>query len=170
MKNFLICLTIVCLAALTSCSHSNKAEPQAADSNVVPSSQSKNEYPHLVLKLTDGQELATRQLTGKNIFVLFQPECDHCQEEAVLIEQRIEDFKGYTLYFISSAPIEQIAAFAETFELHHKPNVKFAWTSTEGVLNHYGAIQTPSVYIYSDGELKQSFNGQTDIETLIDAL
>ena len=86
------------------------------------------------------------------------------------IEQRLSDFKDYTLYFISSAPLEQISSFAEMFRLQNKNNVKFAWTTTEGVLNHYGAIRTPSVYIYSNGKLKGSFNGQTDIENIINAL
>jgi peroxiredoxin len=129
-----------------------------------------NEYPDIVLQFENGERLSAKTLEGKNVFVLFQPECDHCQEEAVHIQQRLEEFKGYTLYFISSSPMEQITAFAKTFDLDNKANVKFTWTSTEGVLNHYGSIQTPSVYIYDEGKLKRSFNGQTEIETILSAL
>jgi len=129
-----------------------------------------NEYPNILLTLTTGEEVGAKTLQGKNVFMLFQPDCDHCQEEAVQIEQRLEEFDGYVIYFISSSPIEQITAFADNFNLNDKKNVQFAQSSTEGVLKHYGPIQTPSVYIYSAGKLKKSFNGQTDIENILNAL
>lgn len=131
---------------------------------------SANEYPNISLRLTDGKDVQAKTLKGNNVFVLFQPECDHCQEEAIQIEQRLEEFRNYTLYFISSAPMEQIDGFARNFRLHEKENVKFAWTSTQGVLDNYGPIPTPSVYVYSDGRLRQSFKGQTPIDTILKSL
>lgn len=132
--------------------------------------QQANEYPPLVLRFEKGEQLSTKDLKGKNVFVMFQPDCSHCQEEAIHIEQRLPEFKGYTLYFISSSPMDQIMDFARSFNLANKDNVRFAWTAPEGVLTYYGPIQTPSVYIYSDGRLRQKFNGQTDIETIVRAL
>lgn len=129
-----------------------------------------NEYPDLILTLNNGKKLSTKTLKGNNVFILFQPDCDHCQNEAVEIEQRLEDFRDYTLYFISSSPMEQITAFAKNFKLDNKDNVKFAWTTNEGVLTYYGAIPTPSIYVYSQGKLRTSFNGQTDVENILKAL
>lgn len=129
-----------------------------------------NEYPEILLTLESDEKLSAKQLKGKNVFVLFQPDCDHCQEEAIQIGQRLEEFKDYTLYFISSAPMQEITAFAKTFGLDNKPQVKFAWTNTEGVLTYYGPIQTPSIYVYRDGKLRQKFNGQTEIDTILKAL
>ena len=129
-----------------------------------------NEYPNIILTFENGGTLPARELKGNNVFVLFQPDCDHCQEEAIQFEQRLKEFNEYTLYFISSSPMENIMTFARNFNLDAKEKVKFAWTSTEGVLNHYGSIQTPSVYIYSSGKLKKVFNGQTEIENILAAL
>ena len=129
-----------------------------------------NEYPDIVLQFENGEQISAKDLEGKNVFIMFQPECDHCQEEAVHIQQRLSEFKDYTLYFISSSPMDQITEFAKTFDLDNKNNVKFSWTTTEGVLNTYGPIQTPSIYIYDGGKLKRSFNGQTEIETILEAL
>lgn len=162
---FIFFLTI--LFAHTTCnSRKEESKPEAQTEEV----KTVNEYPDLVLRLTDGNDVRTRTLQGNNVFVFFQPDCDHCQEEAIQIQQRLDEFKDYTLYFISSAPLEHISRFAENFHLHDKPQVKFAWTATEGVLNHYGPIQTPSLYIYSKGRLKQSFNGQTDLDEILAAL
>jgi hypothetical protein len=153
--------------SLVACSSKEEKKDDGAASAEV---NSVNEYPDIVLRLADGSETRAKSLEGNNIFVLFQPDCDHCQEEAIQIGQRLEEFRNYRLYFISSAPMDQITRFAETFQLHNKENVKFAWTTTQGVLDNYGPIPTPSVYVYSEGRLKKSFNGQTDIENILGAL
>lgn len=129
-----------------------------------------NEYPDLVLTFSNGEKISTKTLKGNNVLVMFQPDCDHCQHEAVQIEQRLEEFKDYTLYFVSSSPMEQITAFARNFKLDGKENVKFAWTSSESVLTYYGPIPTPSIYVYSKGELRSSFNGQTEVEEILKSL
>ena len=159
----MICFLLVLNFMAFGCS-SKKEEKTTA------STRQANEYPPLMLRFENGEESPAKDLKGKNIFVMFQPDCSHCQEEAVLIEQHLAAFKNYTLYFISSSPMDQIMAFARNFNLDNKDNVKFAWTSSEGVLTYYGPIQTPSIYIYSEGKLRQKFNGQTEIETILQAL
>lgn len=158
-----ICVFLALNLVAFSCS-SKKEE------KVMASAQQVNEYPPLMLELDNGEEKSAKELTGKNVFIMFQPDCSHCQEEAVHIEQRLSEFKDYTLYFISSTSMDQITAFAKSFNLADRDNVKFARTSAEGVLTYYGPIQTPSIYIYSGGKLRQKFNGQTEIETILAAL
>jgi peroxiredoxin len=140
------------------------------EEKVKPATSTVNDYPNLILKLADGSLISTRDLKGKNVFILFQPDCDHCQAEAADIEERLNAFKDYTLYFISSSPMDKIRMFAEDYHLDQKKNVIFAWTSTDGVLNDYGPIPTPSVYIYADGKLRKAFNGQTDVENILNSL
>lgn len=158
-------LLVVLQLSIMACSGKKEDKPHADTSASVI-----NEYPDLTLTTEDGKRVATRNLQGKNMFIFFQPGCDHCQEEAMEIQQRLDSFKAYTLYFISSGPMPEIIKFAHDYELHNRQNVKFAFTSTEGVLNHYGPIQTPSVYIYSNGKLLKSFNGQTEINNIINSL
>lgn len=163
-------LLFISLAFYLAFAACTRNEQSRAEREPGAESAPENDYPEIVLRLTDGAEMRAKQLKGNNVFVMFQPDCDHCQHEAVSIEQRLEDFGNYTLYFISSASMESIMAFADNFGLARKSNVKFAWTATQGVLDNYGPIQTPSIYIYSDGHLKKYFNGQTNIETVLAAL
>jgi peroxiredoxin len=150
-------------AASFSCSSKKEDKPVAAKATT-------NEYPNLTLTLASGETLPAKELQGKNIFVLFQPECDHCQDEAREIEKHLDRFKAYKLFFISSSPMPQVTKFAKDYKLNDRPNVKFAVTSTESVLNFYGPIPTPSVYIYREGKLINYFNGQTNIENILAAL
>lgn len=164
MTRIIIAFLVVCLTT-AACTQKN----ERAGANAQAEEQV-NEYPPIVLQQKDGQEIYARDLKGDNIFVFFQPDCEDCQEEAMHIEQRLNEFQDYTLYFISSAPMEQITSFSENFNLDGKERVKFAWSSTEGVLEHYGSIRTPSLYIYSEGRLKAQFNGRTDIDTILSEL
>lgn len=170
LPNAIIMYKIFFLMLLATAANSCSKEQKENSESTAPVAQTVNEYPDIILTLADGGESRAKDLKGNNVFVLFQPDCNHCQEEAIQIEQRLEAFKNYTLYFISSAPLDQINAFARDFKLNEKANVRFAWSSTQGVLDFYGPIQTPSVYIYSQGKLKRSFNGQTDIESILNAL
>jgi thiol-disulfide isomerase/thioredoxin len=161
MSRLICCLTFLFVVSACSNKKEEKREP------IIPVV---NEYPDLQLNLKNGEKLSAKELKGDNVFVFFQPDCKHCQLEAVAIEQHLEEFKDYTLYFISSSSMEAIQIFAESFDLDGLENVKFARTSTESVLTYYGPIPTPSVYVYSNGKLKKSFNGQTEVETIISAL
>jgi thiol-disulfide isomerase/thioredoxin len=155
---------VIAVSLTTFCCSSRKEEKPAVTETAA------NEYPDLTLTFATGQKLLTKQLQGRNVFILFQPECDHCQQEAVEIERHLDQFKDYTLYFISSSPIPEVSKFAENYKLNNRNNVKFAVTPGEGVLNFYGPIPTPSVYIYSNGKLINYFNGQTTIENILASL
>ena len=161
-------LLFPCMLALGCSSKTESEALTATESEVAVADE--NEYPDLVFTLVGGDSVSARTLQGNNIFIFFQPDCRHCQLEAISIEQRLEAFREYTIYFISSSSLDAIQAFGESLNLDGKENVRFGWASTESVLSHYGPIQTPSVYIYAKGKLKQSFKGQTDLENIVDAL
>lgn len=129
-----------------------------------------NEYPPISLRLLGGETISARDLEGNNVFVFFNPECETCHEEAHSIKQSLGDFKGYTLFFISSAAEQDISAFAEMHGMDSDENVMFAWSPSDGVLDHYGPITTPAIYVYSGSRLKASFNGKTDVAEIIEML
>lgn len=159
----------VTASIMVGCSTGTQEKSDAKEERQAPV-QTFNEYPDLQFALLNGETLSTKSLEGNNVFIFFQPDCRHCQIEAMNIEQRLDQFKDYNLYFVSSSTPESIRAFAESLGLDGRKNVNFAWASTMSVLNHYGPIKTPSVYIYSGGRLRKSFNGQTEIENIIEAL
>lgn len=139
--------------------------------NTTPPAPVKNDLPALPIQQADGKQLMVNTLSGKAILVLFQPDCDHCQREAVQIRENVEKFKGYTLYFISNAPMEQLVKFSKDYVLDQKENIVFAHTELQYLLNSFGPIPAPSLYIYGDGgQLIKSFNGETPIETILKSI
>lgn len=170
LSNFMtkILLFIICFLAL-SCSsrdRDNKQESEAIPEAAV--APIKNERPVMNLTLTDGRQIDAQTMNEQMVLVLFQPDCDHCQREATQIKKRLEAFRDYKIYFISSHPMEIIQKFATDYKLDNEPNVFFGYTTVENVLNNYGAISAPSIYIYTkEGRLVESFDGLVDVEVII---
>lgn len=127
-----------------------------------------NELPSLRLTLSDRRKLTARELEGKTVLVLFQPDCDHCQREAEQIGKFADAFRDYKVYFISSVPVAEIVTFGEKYGLAGRRNFFFAETPVDDVLNSFGPIETPSVYIYSEQrKLVESFNGEVAVEVIV---
>jgi peroxiredoxin len=118
--------------------------------------------------LLDNSSRNVRDLTGKNVLIFFQPDCDHCQREAADIEKNLDAFGESTLYFITAAPMQEIVQFAQDYKLFGRDNVYFGFTPAKNILDNYGAIAAPSVYIYSEKQkLVKSFNGEVSVGQIL---
>ncbi len=130
--------------------------------------QAPNDLPNMTISFLDGSQLHAKKLEGKSVLILFFPDCDHCQREAAQIQKHIASFKGYTLYFLTTAPKQEAEKFAVDYKLNNVKNVKFGFITVNDVLSNFGAVATPSLYIYSsDHKLVQKFNGETQIDVIL---
>lgn len=151
---------ILAWVIFTSC---NSSTNQADEKN----KKIESEIPDLTITTSQGIQLDLKKNKGKAVLFLFQPECDDCQREAVQIRENIKGFDGYMVYFISSAPMPQIAGFANQYKLNNYDNVVFAQTTVQNVINTLGPIPAPSLYIYSDeGKLVKSFNKEVSFDDI----
>ncbi|HTE34211.1 MAG TPA: redoxin domain-containing protein [Chryseolinea sp.] len=160
MKPILVIL-INCLIILLGCA----GKEQQTTSNSVSTS---SDQPDMSITLLDNSVRNIKDLSGKNVLVFFQPDCDHCQREADDIRTNLNAFGKCTVYFITAAPAKEISEFATTYKLSNYPNVFFAFTPAKNILDHYGPISAPSIYIYSDEhKLVKSFNGEVAINEVV---
>jgi thiol-disulfide isomerase/thioredoxin len=128
-----------------------------------------NDLPSMTINLLDGTKRNIKELKGKTILIFFQPDCDHCQREAEEIQNNLAAFKNSNLYFITSYSLQEIEKFANDHRLLGYANIYFAGTSIESILNNFGPIKAPSIYIYSsEQKLIKTFNGEVRIETVLE--
>jgi peroxiredoxin len=160
-------ILFLCIAlSLITCA--KKTEVTAvAKSAPTPLQQEVNQLPIMLMVDKDNVLTDAHKLKGKNIIVLFFPDCDHCKREATEMAERIKSFDGYTLYFLSINPFEEILKFAEDHKLNDIKTVKFVQTTGDAVYNNFGAVPTPSMYIYDNGKLVKKFNGETKLEEIV---
>lgn len=159
--------TTVVIAVILLCGFActKKQKESASSEMVIPPIV--NDLPAMPITLPDGSTFNAKELKGKIILVLFQPDCDHCQHEATEIQANLASFKSYTLYFVSSSPQAENEKFATDYKLKGESNIYFGTTASEHIINNFGPIQAPSVYIYSDQKLVKEFNGQVDVGVII---
>lgn len=138
--------------------------------NKQPNIQFKNDLPKMLVTTLDKVPINTYELQGNTILILFQPDCDHCQREAKEIRQHLDAFKEYKIYFISADHISAIQKFGKDYDLLGHTNIFFAFTTVDNVINNFGPIPAPSVYIYSNQRLLQKFNGEVAIEKILQAI
>lgn len=130
-----------------------------------------NELPYLTFTNLDGSIATTRDLPGASILILFNADCDHCQREAKSIQEKLNSFKGYTLQFIASDPVDIIQKFSRDYQLDNQPNVRFGRAEGVDVYTNFGSIPTPSIYIYSkEKRFIKSFLGETPVDEIISFL
>jgi hypothetical protein len=164
MNHMKISFLIFIVVLSVSCARKEREQKESAVSTVAVA----NDLPAFQIKLLDGKIIDGKHFATPAALVLFQPDCDHCQREATQIQTNLPAFKHYTLYFVSSAPEPGIQKFSEEYKLAGKENVLFGWTTTENIINTFGPIDAPSVYLYSrEGKLVQSFNGEVDISVIL---
>jgi peroxiredoxin len=172
IRNAIVLITLS-VGIQFSCSSSTKKDNQTTASTEVSKdstgTQGGKTLPDMKLVNLNGSEFNARTLTGyKTILILFQPDCEHCQNEARQIAERLPKFAAYKLYFISSATVKDIEKFSSDYKLSGFSNINFAHTEVQSVLDSFGPIPAPSLYIYSDkGELTEKFEGEMEIDVVL---
>lgn len=160
-------LSLLLLVTIASISCSTKPKPIEVEEKTTPAVEL-NQLPYLSGRALSGGEISFRDLPGNAILIVFFADCDHCQREATAIRERIDAFKKYQLYFISSSEQQEILKFAKDYKLDDQSNVQFVKADAGKIVQTFGAIPTPSVYIYSsEKKLVKQFNGETNIEEII---
>ena len=157
---------LLCLVLPLGCSTPASKETEKEG----PIAQSRNDLPEMTVITSAHSNIDLHTLKGNTILVLFQPDCDHCQREALEIRKHLDKSDQYVIYFISAAEMNSIEAFGKSYDLLGHSNVNFGSTTVENVLRSFGPIPAPSVYIYTDQKLRKKFNGETNIESILQAI
>ena len=130
-----------------------------------------SDLPEVPVKYLDGSSQDMSEIDGPAVVVLYQPSCDHCQVAAAEVQKTLANFDGYKLYFISNAPLYETKQFADTYKLSNQSNVHFGTTLGDYIIENFGAVPTPSFYIYNeDGKLLTELVGETQIDKVLAAL
>jgi hypothetical protein len=162
---------IALLISVVSCKEKTDRTESVSETASATATLVKNDLPDMQITLLDGNVVDLKTLKSKTVVVLFQPDCDHCQHEAEEIKANLDRFKKQTMYFVSSSPVDQILKFSNDYKLSGQSNIYFGSTTVQKILDTFGPIAAPSIYIYSEtGQLIQRFNGQTPVAEIIQYL
>ncbi len=102
------------------------------------------------------------------IILFFSPDCEHYQYEAKDILKQKDAFSSVNLWWVSVADSSAIRKFVKTYGLENLPNHYFASLSAEKVVQTFGSVSVPHIFIYDKHQvLQKEFKGETKVEALL---
>jgi len=102
------------------------------------------------------------------IILFFNPDCDHCQYEAKAILEHQSDFTTTNFWWVTTVDSSAINDFSKKYHLDKLSKHYFAKLSTEKVVETFGSVSVPHIFIYDKtGVLQKEFRGETKIEALL---
>ncbi|WP_307379958.1 TlpA family protein disulfide reductase [Chitinophaga terrae (ex Kim and Jung 2007)] len=123
-----------------------------------------------VLLLDSTTLLNTRDIpTGRPVlFMYFQPDCKHCQEETIKLVKNMDAFKDVQIYYISPSPISEVKLFYDLCGLKKFSNVTFAVDYKLYFYEQYKPTTTPYQAVYDRSKkLVDYFDGGTKLTRLM---
>lgn len=113
----------------------------------------------------------TREDLKKNmntIFIVFSPDCSHCQNEAKMITENIKQFKNTEFVMLTYLPYDEMMAFYKVFRIYNYPQITMGRDTKFFFPIYFGVKNLPGIYIYDKkGHFKKSFEGDVKPETIL---
>lgn len=129
-------------------------------------------HPPLQLLLADSSTLFTEKELKKNtplLFIMFSPDCDHCQMETEEMIREIDKLKDFQIVMATMLPFEKMRAFYLLYELHRFKNITVGWDKNFILPPFYRIKSLPFHAFYDkNGKLIDVFEGALTLEKVLD--
>ena len=116
----------------------------------------------------------TRDDLKKNkptVFIIFSPECEHCQHETDALIKDIKKFKNTQILMITWLPYSEMVEFYKKYKIANYPNIMMARDTKFFFLPYFKVRNLPSIYIYDkSGKFKKTFEGSVAMDEILSFL
>lgn len=123
-----------------------------------------------IYKAPDSTAFTREYLEKKKntIFMIFSPDCSHCQNEAKMLTQNIKQFKNTQFVMITYLPYDEMMAFYRVYHIANYPQITMGRDTKFFFPVYFRVRNLPSLFIYDkNGHFKKSFEGDVKPETLL---
>ena len=130
------------------------------------------EVPPIQILLSDSTTIYTKaQLPKKTavLFMIFSPECSHCQHETEELLAHKDELKDVQIVMITMYPIWMMKEFIATYKLDQMPNVVVGRDFNYFTPGYFSIRNLPFLAMYNKkGALISAFEGSLGIEKVIE--
>lgn len=127
--------------------------------------------PYFTIYKAPDSTAFTRDDLEKNkntIFIVFSPDCSHCQNEAKMLTQNIKQFKNTQFVMLTYLPYDKMMAFYHVFRIANYPQITMGRDTKFFFPVYFRVRDLPSIFIYDkNGHFKKSFEGDVKPETIL---
>lgn len=102
------------------------------------------------------------------LFIIFSPECDHCQHETEEIIKNIHAFKKIQIVMSSTWPLNMIKDFSKKYDLERFDNIIAGMDINHMLPSFYSISNMPFLAFYNKkGKLIDTFEGSLPVEKVL---
>jgi len=106
-----------------------------------------------------------------SIFVYFDPDCEHCQQETKTLLAHVGQLPRTNLYFVTNGDDEELRRFNKFYGVDTNKNVRIGRDFEYSFYRTYLPPGVPFMAIYNEKrQLIKIYNGETNINSIISAI
>ena len=111
------------------------------------------------------------QKRKQTIFIIFSPDCEHCQHETEALIANIDKFKDVQIVMVEYLAYEEMKKFYINYKIADYPNITMGRDAKFFLPIFFKVESLPAIYVYDKkGNFKQSFSGSVKMDKIAAAL
>jgi len=126
-----------------------------------------------IYKASDSTKFTRDHLQKRKstVFIIFSPDCEHCQHETEALIADIEKFKDAQIVMVEYLSFEQMKKFYEDYKIANYPNIIMGRDAQYYLPLFFKVESLPAIYVYDKkGKFKQAFSGSVKMDKIAAAL
>ena len=160
VKNIIL-LFIGIFATFTALSQSDSTTPVYLRFPVIPT--------FTIYKAADSTAFTRADLKKKKstIFIIFSPDCEHCQRETDSLIAHISLFRNAQIVMTTYLPHDQMVKFYKDYKIAKYPEIIMGRDAKFFFPVFFKVQSLPAIYVYDKkGKFKKSFEGSVQMKKL----
>ena len=126
-----------------------------------------------IYKASDSTKFTREDLTKRKatVFIIFSPDCEHCQHETEALIANIDKFKNAQIVMVEYLAHDQMVKFYNDYKIGEYPNIIMGRDAKYFLPLFFKVENLPSIYVYDKkGKFKQAFSGSVSMDKIAAAL
>lgn len=126
-----------------------------------------------IYKASDSTAFTRENLHKKKpvVFLLFSPDCEHCQHETQELIANMNKFKNAQIVMITYMPYDMMKDFYKNYKIADYPLITMGRDGKYLLPTFFDVKSLPAIYVYDKkGKFKQAFAGSVKIDKIAAAL
>lgn len=164
VRRFII-LVIALFTALQSFSQADSTKPIYLRFPTLPA--------FTIYKASDSTTFTREDLQKRKsiVFIIFSPDCEHCQHETEALIANIDKFKDVQIVMVEYLSYDEMKKFYINYKIENYPNIIMGRDAKYFLPTFFKVESLPSIYVYDKkGNFKQAFSGSVKMDKIAAAL
>ncbi len=105
------------------------------------------------------------------VFIIFSPDCEHCQHETEALIANIDKFKDAQIVMVEYLAYDEMVKFYKNYKIADYPNIIMGRDAKFYLPMFFKVESLPAIYVYDKkGKFKQAFSGSVKMDKIAAAL